>query len=297
MKKRMIGSLVAVGVLAAGQMASAALITGGQVNISGNNYYEVITGGSGNWTVPAGVSSVSVLLVGGGGGGMGAGAGGGGGGFYETTSYSVTPLDSIAVTVGLGGAGAMRSGGAGPYPESYQASPGGQSVFGSLIAYGGQGGDVTWTSSGATSSQGGTSGTNNQNAIGGIVADGPGYYGSGSGVDTKGLNGISVAGGAGLSSMITGATTWYGGGGGAMVNGAGGLGGGGAGSSGSWPSPGNAGTANTGGGGGAGYGGIGGDGGSGVVIVAYTVIPEPASGLLLFASAAGLGLLRRKLRG
>ena len=35
--------------------------------------------GSGNWTVPAGVTQVDVLVVGGGGGG-GAGVGGGGGG-------------------------------------------------------------------------------------------------------------------------------------------------------------------------------------------------------------------------
>jgi hypothetical protein len=80
---------------------------------------------SGTWTVPAGVTSVDVLVIAGGGGGGGdTGGGGGGGGFKHNSSYSVTPSANLSVTVGGGGAGGSTGGG------------GGNSSFATLTAHG-----------------------------------------------------------------------------------------------------------------------------------------------------------------
>ena len=60
------------------------------------------TGAMQTWTVPPGVTEVSVRLWGaGGGGGTGASAGGGGG--YTTGMLSVTPGETLSVMVGGGG--------------------------------------------------------------------------------------------------------------------------------------------------------------------------------------------------
>ena len=65
---------------------------------------ETITGtGAGNWTVPNGVTNVSVILVAGGGsGGSGTGGGGGGGGMVEVTSFPVSAGSSVPYSVGSG---------------------------------------------------------------------------------------------------------------------------------------------------------------------------------------------------
>jgi hypothetical protein len=62
------------------------------------------------WTVPAGVTSVTVECIGGGGSGGGgrnvnlAGGSGGGGGQYAKSVISVTPGNTYDVVVGTGGA-------------------------------------------------------------------------------------------------------------------------------------------------------------------------------------------------
>ena len=62
------------------------------------------------WQVPAGVTSVEVLVVGGGGGGgQDNGGGGGGGGVISNTNYSVTPGAQLKVVVGYGGQEATGS--------------------------------------------------------------------------------------------------------------------------------------------------------------------------------------------
>lgn len=58
---------------------------------------------SGDFTVPAGVTSITVEVIGGGGGGGINGTGGGGGGGYSMGTYSVVPLATIPVTIGVGG--------------------------------------------------------------------------------------------------------------------------------------------------------------------------------------------------
>lgn len=67
-----------------------------------------VTPGNGIWTVPAGVTSITVEAWGGGGGGSGRGTsngsgGGGGGGAYSRSILTVTPLSSLNVIVGNGG--------------------------------------------------------------------------------------------------------------------------------------------------------------------------------------------------
>jgi hypothetical protein len=66
---------------------------------------QTITSGSGNFIVPANVTSLTAQIWGGGGGGSNSttAAGGGGGGGYSTRTYAVTGGSSIPYTVGTGG--------------------------------------------------------------------------------------------------------------------------------------------------------------------------------------------------
>ena len=184
------------------------------------------TPGTYTWTAPAGVTSVNYLVVGGGGGGgdgvptRTTGAGGGAGGML-TGTLSVTPLTSYTVTVGAGG-------NPGTSPTN-----GGNSVFSSITslgggygAYGGQNG----AQGGTGGSGGGTSGPFG----GGTTAGGLGTAGQGnnggvasqysmSGGGGAGGPGLTVNGGNGLISSITGTAIYYAGGSGVVP----GLGGGG----------------------------------------------------------------------
>lgn len=60
---------------------------------------------SGPFMVPAGVTAISVELVGAGGNGASNGGGGGGGGAYASGTYTVVPGTSYSVVVGTGGSG------------------------------------------------------------------------------------------------------------------------------------------------------------------------------------------------
>ena len=65
-----------------------------------------------SWTVPAGVTRISIITVGGGGsGGAGYwnGAGGGGGGLCYANNVSVTPGEVLTVVSGRGGSGVKAS--------------------------------------------------------------------------------------------------------------------------------------------------------------------------------------------
>lgn len=150
-----------------------------------------------NWTVPAGVNSLSVQAGGGGGGGGGgheqgngqAGGGGGGGG-YSTGTLSVTPGQVIAVTVGGGGAG----GGGGGRGDAAGGSGGGSSSVGSIV--GGGGGGAQWGGGGGSGGSGnvanGGSGSSGSRGSG-DRSDGSGGSGGGGG------GGGAGAGGAGAS--------------------------------------------------------------------------------------------------
>ncbi|MCX6873062.1 MAG: chitobiase/beta-hexosaminidase C-terminal domain-containing protein [Verrucomicrobia bacterium] len=282
--------LGALALLAAVPSASAQLTS--TTTTAGGNTIVKFTGGSDTWTVPDGVTSVNVLVVGGGGGGGGnSGGGGGAGGVIHQTGFAVS--GPVTVVVGGGGVGGV-SGGAAP-------GSGANSVFSGLTATGGgngasygspntpagsggSGGGGSWT--GAT----GGSGTTGQGNNGGTMNSSDGGYGGTGGGGAGAVGGphnvgLGGAGGAGVQYSISGSAQYYGGGGGGGAdvnrsNGAGGPGGAGGGGKGSDKSGGTAataGTANTGGGGGGGAnngaGGNGAAGGSGVVIVSYPLPP------------------------
>ena len=120
--------------------------------------------GSATFSVPSGVTTVDVLVVGGGGAGGGAngqtgsdgGGGGGAGGLVYAPSYPVTPGGTVSVTVGAGGAA----------PNGYgntNGQSGGNSVFGSLTANGGGVG----VRNGQTAGNGGSGGAGGYGSNGG----------------------------------------------------------------------------------------------------------------------------------
>jgi hypothetical protein len=238
--------------------------------------------GTMTWTVPAGVTSVTYLVVAGGGGGgttSGAGyrGGGGGGGGFLTGTTSVT--GSYTVTVGAGGAAGSNGGNSVFGTVTANGGGGGANDFNVGLAGGSGGGGGANPTSGYQSGGSGTSGQGNAGGTGGSDNQNFRVGGGGGGAGSVGYpaannDTTSGNGGAGLASSITGASVYYaGGGGGGGVHKAGsststvgGVGGGG--------SPivytSQPGTNGLGGGGsGSGNGGGGGLGGSGIVILRY----------------------------
>ncbi len=217
------------------------------------------TVGTTTWTVPAGVTSVEVLVVGGGGGGGSStsgvvyGSGGGGGGIAYTAAYTTIPGAAVNITVGNGGnATTFR-------PQD--GGTGGNSSFGSLSANGGTGGSAA--GAGGNCGSGGFVGgaRNGFNGGGGAGAAENGYGGS----SEKGGDGLNYSAQFGTSYGENG---WFGGGGGGQGYASslsGGLGGGGYGGDGVHNI--NA-RANSGGGGGGDVD-ISGAGGSGIVLIKY----------------------------
>lgn len=130
---------------------------------------------NGSFTVPAGVSRLFVSLVGGGGGGAGAisGApytpgGGGAGGVQYRVPLSVTPNQTVAVTIGQGGGRGIGTNQGGSYANSNGAS-GGASSFGGLLTVSGGGGGVCQ----AYDSNGGSPGTTQYSGWGGNGSNEP----------------------------------------------------------------------------------------------------------------------------
>ncbi len=178
------------------------------------------TPGAGSWTVPCGVTYVTVAVYGGGGGGGGsntagqAGGGGGAGGYAET-GFIVTPGDVIPFTIGTGGSagGPAGNGGAGGQTNLQPYS--------GLTAFGGSGG--LCENNGGGGGAGGTTtlfGTyifgENGNAGGASIGghggsnNGPngGSGGLGGAAGVNGGNGFSLgSGGGGGGSKSGGANT------------------------------------------------------------------------------------------
>jgi hypothetical protein len=265
---------------------------------TGSATYTTYTTGSGDFTVPAGVSEVEVLVVAGGGGAGGSdgtgqtGGGGGGGGVVHHATLATTPAGTIAYAVGAGGAGGNN------FNPDKEGNPGSDSTFGSITALGGGKG-----SSGSPAGDGGSGGgTGRGGAVAGSATQGDSGGGTGYGNDGSNTGpgsgvGCSGAGGGagGAATAATGSSdggdggagrlfsnfTSYGesgyfagggGGGGSSTAGTGGSGGGG-------DPNGGAGTANTGGGGGGVQTAIyGGAGGSGFIGILYTPVTFTATG-------------------
>lgn len=171
--------------------------------------------GTYTFVTPAGVTSVSVLLVGGGGGGAqvndsGGGGGGGAGLAYYNGMYT-TPGQSWRVDVGAGGAAGFNYGGSGTNsgfrsPSSFNTALYGARGYGADVRTGGARGVYNPPNAGFGTSFGGQNGGN-----GGTTSSGSTGAGGG------GAAGYTGAGGNGGSGSSTG------------QNGAGGGGGGGAG--------------------------------------------------------------------
>ena len=253
-------------------------------------------------TIPAGVTSVDVLLVGGGGGGGGGyskpGSGGGGGAVRLASNVSVSAGAAIVATIGSGGAGGVVAG------SGADGASGSSSTltFGGLAAAATAQGGTGGKGSVGSRSGGGSSGYTeppaapSANGSGGIAANPAG--GGGGGASGSGSDATNSAAGAGGSAFSPSSGSWVtvlpllsggltgpfgggGGGGGAHPAGStGGAGGQGAGAGGNGTSPANAGGAGTkaggGGGGGsaiAGGGAAGGRGADGIVLIAFTYTP------------------------
>ncbi|WP_307424263.1 GEVED domain-containing protein [Chryseobacterium sp. MDT2-18] len=166
------------------------------------------TTGSGNFTVPCGVTSLTVQIWGGGGAGGAAdnnpnGGSGGGAGGYSTAILAVAPGNVIAYSVGIGGNGGAGNGGAGT-----------ASSFGALLANGGSGGGQNQgaiggggtASGGTTNTSGGNGGTGTTTlgAAGGNAQGGGGTGGAArTGVSNDGNNGNNPGGGGGGALRIS----------------------------------------------------------------------------------------------
>lgn len=111
---------------------------------------------SGTFTVPIGVTSIVIEVVGGGGDGGGNGGGGGGGGGYSSGLFAVTPSSTLTVTVGGSGGGTTSvgmlitatGGGNGTSVSNPNVGGGGAGGVGSggTVNYtGGDGGGGYWT--------------------------------------------------------------------------------------------------------------------------------------------------------
>jgi hypothetical protein len=220
-----------------------------------------------------GAVTADVLVVGGGGAGGSNNGGGGGGGGVRIVPGHVLAAGTYPVTVGAG-APAIAANNLGA--SGTQGQP---SSFSTITALGGGGGTGGNAGCGTTGGSGGgdargrcgamagTPGQGNAGAANPITSVGGGGGGAGAAGSTRN-------GGAGVSTDISGVTTFYGGGGGggaedgSAFGGSGGTGGGGQGG-GTSRRNGLDGTPNTGGGGGGDVNGNAatGAGGSGIVII------------------------------
>lgn len=255
------------------------------------------TAGSGSWTIPANVYSITVETWGGGGGGGGiagsttkntTASGGGGGGSYASVTKAVTPGQTYYYTVGSGGAGGAAGNNVG--------IAGGNSVF-----------KDTNNTTILVQGNGGSGG-------GGAAVNGAGAAGA---AGTLGTGTVRNTGGAGAAGNATNSGYGGGGGGGAAYGGAGGTAtsgtGGTGGTIGTGSSAGGAGATSNGstavsgaapGGGGAGVyvrnstvaaGFAGGAGGVGRITITYT--PATAPVVAAAATISSIGSVSATLGG
>lgn len=159
------------------------------------------TPGTYSWTAPAGVTSVSVLAVGGGGSGgsqVFPKTGGGGGGLGWKNAIPVVPGQSYTVVVGVGG-------------PNGSSGPGGNSYFintSTVAGLGGAGGD-TGGGGGGFAGDGGASGGN-----GGVPILSTNFSGGGGGAGGYRTRTVATSGNGGTDGTNTGVAGEFGGGGG-----------------------------------------------------------------------------------
>ena len=288
---------------------------------------QLIKTGTDQWNSSFGSALVPQLsylsVAGGGGGGSGdepgdyyAAGGGGGGGVVAGNAAFATGTYTIAI--GAGGSGQTVGNGAGVQGSNTTltgatTAVGGGAGGGRTATAGGSGGSGGGAGQPATFSSGGAA-TTNQGSVGGNADignyGGGGGGGAGGSGNVGGLTSSKVGGngGAGVLSTITGASVFYGAGGGgctAQLADANGVGRGGNGGGGDGAAPAAAtnatnGTANTGGGGGGGgaasaVGGArrnGGNGGSGVVVISTPVLATSTTGSPTVGTIGGITIYK-----
>lgn len=166
----------------------------------------------GTFSVPTGVSSVQLLVVGT--GGTGTSGGGGAGGLLYTASYPVTPGGTVPVTVGAEHATIIPM----PAPNNQaKGGPGQTSTFGPVVALsgggggngGGQNNNQLPGQPGASGGGGGSSGSPSQTWPGGSATQGP----------SGGVTGYGNSGGSGLGNPAPFNPQRAGGGGGSNASG------------------------------------------------------------------------------
>jgi hypothetical protein len=182
-----------------------------------------LTAASGNWTVPAGVTSVQVECIGpGGNGGDGgtanstSGAGGASGAYAKKNALSVTAGASIAYVIGAAGSGTdtyfqtagdvMAKAGGNAATTSAGTAPAGTSSVGDTRNAGANGGTGASATGGGGAGAAGPTGVGKAGGPGGSVSGkGAGGGGSNGGSSTSGYNSTTGNGGPGTSGSGGGA--------------------------------------------------------------------------------------------
>jgi len=180
--------------------------------ITGTNPYTATFTATGTctWTVPCGVTAITVTTYGAGGAGGGAttidknGGGGGGGACSQVTNYAVTAGTIVTIVIGAGGSGVSAGNG---NAGGFSSATIGASTF--CKAAGGNGGSI------ASSNQGiGAGGAGG--AIANNIPINAGFKGgNGASSDGSGASDLSGGGGGGAGTTAAGANGTTGGSGGA----------------------------------------------------------------------------------
>ena len=181
---------------------------------------KIITSGSGSWTVPSGVKTVEVTMIGAGGGGGGSAkgsdqcyeGGGGGGGACTQFTMEVSPGSSYSYTIGTGGNGgkgkttAVQGGGI----VGEAGGDGGATTFGSYYVNGGKPGTgglvYNSTKNNGKGGAGGSGGSSPSTIFSGGAGGAGGKDGSGYGHGGSVLNAGGGGGGIGDSTIYNYAT-------------------------------------------------------------------------------------------
>ena len=180
---------------------------------------KVFTGSSGSWTVPDGVTTLKVTLIGAGGGGGGSAklgskqvneGGGGGGGACTQFTMNVTPGQSISYSIGSGGLGGNGAKGTGSSIAGTDGKDGDKTTFGSYYVNGGKGGIKGYTTvNGGVDGDGGAGGSGGSSPstiFSGGAGGAGGKDGSGYGHGGSVLNAGGGGGGIGDSTIYNYAT-------------------------------------------------------------------------------------------
>lgn len=190
-------------------------------------------GSTANFTVPAGVTQITVECWGGGGRGgsrssTNGSSGGGGGGAYSRTVYNVTPGQVIPYFVGAGStADNVNGGNSWFFNDTTQFAEGGKTVgmnnsngasggavaVGQVVYYGGNGSNALASAGGGGGSSAGTSANGNSTVDSSTSALAPSGGGRGGNGATSGANGSvgTVPGGGGGGARRTSSTNRNGG--------------------------------------------------------------------------------------